>query len=89
MIEEYINRVAVLNDIGELFTLCYETLPNECGHHFITEKELETHWEHVKNLPVLVMENLPSTELDRIRTENKLLKKKMQAIMEIIGTEDA
>lgn len=59
MIEEYINRVAVLNDIEELFILCYETLPNECGHHFITEKELETHLEHVKNLPVLVNKNSP------------------------------
>ena len=34
-------------------------------------------------------ENLPSTELDRLRTENKLLKEKMQKIMELIGTEDA
>ena len=48
---EYIDRKSVLNDIGELFTLCYETLPNECGHHFIVEKELETHWDFVKNLP--------------------------------------
>lgn len=38
---------------------------------------------------VMRSENLPSTELDRIRRENKLLKKKMQEIMEIIGTEDA
>ena len=48
---EYIDRKSILNDIGELFTLCYETLPNECGHHFIVEKELETHWDFVKNLP--------------------------------------
>ena len=34
-------------------------------------------------------ENIPSTELDRLRTENNLLKEKMQKIMELIGTEDA
>ena len=48
---EYIEREKVINDIGELFTLCYETLPNECGHHFIVEKELETHLDFVRNLP--------------------------------------
>lgn len=48
---EYIERDAVLNDIAELFTLCHETLPNECGHHFIVENELKTHLDFVKNLP--------------------------------------
>ena len=48
---DYIKRDSVLNDIGELFTLCYETLPNECGHHFIVEKELKIHWDYVKGLP--------------------------------------
>ena len=48
---EYIEREKVIDDIGELFTLCHETLPNECGHHFIVEKELETHLDFVRNLP--------------------------------------
>lgn len=48
---EYIEREKVIEDIGELFTLCYETLPNECGHHFIVEKELKTHLDFVRNLP--------------------------------------
>lgn len=48
---EYIEREAVLNDIAELFTLCHETFPNESGHHFIVEEELETHWDFVKNIP--------------------------------------
>ncbi len=51
MSKEYIERDAVLNDIAELFTLCHETLPNECGHHFVVEADLETHWDFVKNLP--------------------------------------
>ena len=50
---EYIDREQVLNDIGELFTLCYETRPNDCGHHFIVEKELETHLDFVRNLPIV------------------------------------
>ena len=48
---EYIERKAVINDIGELFTLCNETLPNAEGHHFIVESELQTHLDHVKSLP--------------------------------------
>ncbi len=48
---EYIERDVVINDIGELFTICYETLPNEYGHHFIVEKELQTHLDFVRNLP--------------------------------------
>lgn len=51
MTKEYISREDVINDIGELFTLCYETLPNECGHHFIVESELQTHLDHVKAIP--------------------------------------
>ena len=50
---EYIEREKVIDDIGELFTLCYETLPNECGHHFIVEKELKTHLDFVRNLPAV------------------------------------
>lgn len=50
---EYIKRDAVINDIGELFTICYETLPNECGHHFIVEKELQTHLDFVRDLPAV------------------------------------
>ncbi len=34
-------------------------------------------------------ENLPSTELDRMREENKTLKEKLLKIAELIGTEDA
>lgn len=49
----YINRQDVLNDIADLFTICHETLPNECGHHFITETELNEHYEYVKNLPIV------------------------------------
>lgn len=49
--DEYIERKAVINDIGELFTLCNETLPNAEGHHFIVESELQTHLDHVKSLP--------------------------------------
>lgn len=48
---EYIERDVVIDDIGDLFTICYETLPNECGHHFIVEKELQTHLDFVRNLP--------------------------------------
>ena len=48
---EYIEKDAVINDIGDMFTICYETLPNECGHHFIVEKELQTHLDFVRNLP--------------------------------------
>lgn len=51
MEKEYIEREAVLNDIGELFTLCYETLPNDCGHHFIVENELKAHLDFVKSIP--------------------------------------
>ena len=56
---DYIKRDVVLNDIGELCTLCYATLPNECGHHFIVEKELKIHWDYVKGLPAAdVRENV-------------------------------
>lgn len=48
---EYIERDVVIDDIGDLFTICYETLPNEYGHHFIVEKELQTHLDFVRNLP--------------------------------------
>lgn len=48
---EYIEKDMVINDIGELFTICYETLPNEYGHHFIVEEELQTHLNFVRNLP--------------------------------------
>lgn len=48
---EYIEKDVVINDIGELFTICYETLPNEYGHHFIVEEELQTHLDFVRNLP--------------------------------------
>lgn len=51
MDKEYIERDAVINDIGELFTICFETLPNECGHHFIVEKELQAHLDFVRNMP--------------------------------------
>lgn len=48
---EYIEKDVVINDIGELFTICYETLPNEYGHHFIVEEELQTHLDFIRNLP--------------------------------------
>lgn len=51
MAKEYVIREDVINDIGELFTICRETLPNECGHHFIVENELQSHLDHVRNLP--------------------------------------
>ena len=51
MPKEYIVRDDVINDIGELFTICRETLPNECGHHFIVENELQIHLDHVRSLP--------------------------------------
>lgn len=51
MAKEYIPREDVINDIGELFTICRETYPNECGHHFIVEDELQIHLDHVRNLP--------------------------------------
>ena len=51
MAKEYIPREDVINDIGELFTICRETLPNECGHHFIVEDELQSHLDFVRNLP--------------------------------------
>ena len=51
MAKEYVIREDVINDIGELFTICRETLPNECGHHFIVESELQSHLDFVRNLP--------------------------------------
>ena len=48
MAKEYIPREDVINDIGELFTICRETLPNECGHHFIVEDELQSHLDFVR-----------------------------------------
>lgn len=51
MAKEYISREDVINDIGELFTICRETYPNECGHHFIVEDELQIHLDFVRNLP--------------------------------------
>lgn len=48
---EYIERDVVIDDIGDLFTICYETLPNECGHRFIVEEELQIHLDFVRNLP--------------------------------------
>lgn len=51
MAKEYVCREDVINDIGELFTICRETLPNECGHHFIVENELQSHLDYVRNLP--------------------------------------
>lgn len=51
MDKEYIPREDVINDIGDLFTICRETYPNECGHHFIVEDELQIHLDHVRNLP--------------------------------------
>ena len=51
MMSEYIERDVVIDDIGDLFTICYETLPNEYGHHFIVEKELQTHLDFVRKLP--------------------------------------
>lgn len=48
---EYIERKAVISYIGELFTLCHETMPNEYGHHFIVEKELQVFLDSVVNIP--------------------------------------
>ena len=59
MPKEYIPREDVINDIGELFTICRETLPNECGHHFIVENELQTHLDFVRNLPAADVVELP------------------------------
>ena len=47
---EYVEREPIINNIGELFTICHETLPNECGHHFVVEKELQTFSDFVKSL---------------------------------------
>ena len=51
MAKEYIPREDVINDIGELFTICRETYPNECGHPFIVEDELQIHLDQIRNLP--------------------------------------
>lgn len=59
MPKEYIPREDVINDIGELFTICRETLPNECGHHFIVEDELQSHLDFVRNLPAADVVELP------------------------------
>lgn len=59
MAKEYISREEVINDIGELFTICRETLPNECGHHFIVENELQSHLDFVRNLPAADVVELP------------------------------
>ena len=59
MAKEYIIREDVINDIGELFTICRETLPNECGHHFIVENELQSHLDFVRNLPAADVVELP------------------------------
>lgn len=56
---DYISREDVINDIGELFTICRETLPNECGHHFIVENELQSHLDFVRNLPAADVVELP------------------------------
>lgn len=49
--DDYIKRKAVINDIGDLFTICSETYPDECGHHYIVEQQLQIHLDHVRNLP--------------------------------------
>lgn len=59
MPKEYIPREDVINDIGELFTICRETNPNECGHHFIVENELQSHLDFVRNLPTADVVELP------------------------------
>ena len=59
MPKEYIPREDVINDIGELFTICRETYPNECGHHFIVEDELQIHLDFVRNLPAADVVELP------------------------------
>lgn len=48
---EYIDRDAVINEFGELFTLCYETLPNENGKKFVVEEELQIAFDHLSQLP--------------------------------------
>ena len=89
---EYIEREKVINDIGELFTLCSETLPNECGHHFIVEKELETHLDFVRKLPAADVVPLDvykqtawerDTAIEQLRQIGKALGEKMDDIVRV------
>lgn len=71
MAKEYIPREDVINDIGELFTICRETYPNECGHHFIVEDELQSHLDFVRNLPaaeVITWAELKGLMVDKFKS---------------------
>ena len=48
---EYIIKEVALNELGELICLCREALPNENGHHYVTEKELLIGYDHLCNIP--------------------------------------
>ena len=48
---EYIKREAVLSAVGELFTICSHSLPNELGHHYVVEKDIEIFYNYVKDIP--------------------------------------
>ena len=49
--DEHIERDAVISYIAELFTICHESMPNEYGHHFIVEKELQVFLDNIVNIP--------------------------------------
>ena len=48
---DYISREAALNELGELLTLCRETLPNMDGHHFVVENEIRIAFDHLAAIP--------------------------------------
>jgi hypothetical protein len=48
-----IDKHDVLNAIGELFTICSETLPNENGRRYVTEEELIEFYHSIMAIPTI------------------------------------
>ena len=47
---DLISRAAAINELGDLFTLCRESMPNENGKHYVTEEELCIFYMRLANI---------------------------------------
>ena len=50
---DLISRTAAINELGDLFTLCRESMPNENGKHYVTEEELCIFYMRLANISAI------------------------------------
>lgn len=48
--DDLISRKAVISELGELLTICRESMPNENGKHYVTEEELCVFYARLSNI---------------------------------------